>query len=234
MNYTLSPLGDHAVVIELSQEISLATQNNVQAITMFLDENPPFWMVEYIPAYTTVTIVYNFEKTYAANITPYQLICNHLNSLLLQIKVATITQQNIVKIPVVYGNQYGPDLEFVAAHNQLTIDKVIAIHTGGQYSVHMIGFSPGFPFIGGMSKQICTPRRSTPRLKIPARTVGIAGMQTGIYPIETPGGWQMIGRTPLELFLPDKEIPSLLKSGDQIEFYQITEAEYLSMRGDDR
>jgi len=234
MNYTLSPLGDHAVVIELSQEISLATQNNVQAITMFLDENPPFWMIEYIPAYTTVTIIYNFEKTYEADITPYQLICNHLNLLLPQIKAAAITRQNIVKIPVVYGNQYGPDLEFVAAHNQLTIDKVIAIHTGGQYSVHMIGFSPGFPFIGGMSKQICTPRRSTPRLKIPARTVGIAGMQTGIYPIETPGGWQMIGRTPLELFLPDKEIPSLLKSGDQIEFYQITEAEYLSMRGDDR
>ena len=109
----------------------------------------------------------------------------------------------------------------------MTEQEVIAAHTGGDYLVYMIGFAPGFPYVGGLPKSIATPRRKSPRLVIPKGSVGIAGMQTGVYPIETPGGWQLIGRTPLDLFCPENmENPSLLRAGDKLEFYAIDETEY--------
>lgn len=137
----------------------------------------------------------------------------------------------VVEIPVCYGGQYGPDIEFVAEHNGLSVQEVISIHTKPEYLVYMIGFCPGFPYLGGMDERIATPRRTTPRLQIPARSIGIAGNQTGGYPISTPGGWQIIGRTPVEMFRPeDEEKPSLLNSGDIVKFVAISEQEYLALR----
>ncbi len=107
-----------------------------------------------------------------------------------------------VEIPVCYGGEFGEDLAFVAEHADLTPDEVIEIHSGAEYLVYMLGFAPGFPYLGGMPERITAPRRDSPRLKIPAGSVGIAGSQTGVYPIETPGGWRLIGRTPLALFRP--------------------------------
>ena len=126
----------------------------------------------------------------------------------------------------------GPDLSVVASHNSLSEEEVVQIHSGGDYTVYMLGFAPGFPFIGGMPERIATPRRDSPRLKIPQRTVGIAGKQTGIYPIETPGGWQLIGRTPIELFLPEDEPPTLLRAGDKIKFTPISLEEYRTLKED--
>ena len=131
-----------------------------------------------------------------------------------------------VSIPVCYGGEFGPDLEYVARHNNLTTDEVIHIHSSGEYLVYMIGFAPGFPFLGGLSPKIATPRRPSPRATIPAGSVGIAGMQTGVYPIETPGGWQLIGRTPQKLFLPNENPPSLLQAGDVVKFCPISFQEY--------
>jgi inhibitor of KinA len=128
---------------------------------------------------------------------------------------------------VCYGGELGPDLEFVAEHNKLSAEEVIGIHSASVYLVYMIGFAPGFPYIGGMSGKIAAPRRSSPRLKIPAGSVGIAGSQTGIYPIETPGGWQLIGQTPLKLFQPESKSPSLLKAGDVIQFKPISYNQFL-------
>src|SRR4030095_8558884 len=119
-----------------------------------------------------------------------------------------------IEIPVCYGGEYGPDLSLVAELNGLTEEEVIAIHAGGSYLVHMLGFAPGFPYLGGMSERIAAPRHQTPRTIIPQGSVGIAGKQTGIYSVATPGGWQLIGRTPLALFRPQDEIPSLLRPGD--------------------
>ena len=119
----------------------------------------------------------------------------------------------------------------MAEYNHLSVDEVIQIHTAPEYLVYMIGFCPGFPYLGGMDERIATPRRDMPRLEIPARSIGIAGQQTGGYPISTPGGWQIIGRTALEMFNPhDDENPSLLHSGDLVKFYAVSEAEYLSIR----
>jgi inhibitor of KinA len=140
----------------------------------------------------------------------------------------------VVEIPVCYGGEFGPDLGYVAEHNQLSVEEVIEIHTSGQYLVYMIGFAPGFPYLGGMSERIMAPRRQSPRLAIPAGTVGIAGMQTGVYPIETPGGWQLIGRTPLALFRPQDNPPSLLQSGDIVRFCQISDKEYEEYKEEDQ
>ncbi|MDN4606434.1 5-oxoprolinase subunit PxpB [Sporosarcina highlanderae] len=232
MEYTFSPLGDQAVMIAVEAAISNLSQRKVNAIVARLDEVAPSWMVEYIPAYTTVTVIYELGE-FIGKHPPFEQVCLRIQEILIGVQDVADTEQRIVSIPVLYGGSYGPDLDFVAEYNGLTPCEVIEIHTSGDYTVHMIGFAPGFPFIGGMSEKISAPRKETPRLKIPARSVGIAGMQTGVYPIETPGGWQLMGRTPLELFLPNEHPPSLLAPGDKIRFYEITIEEYKDLRGDD-
>lgn len=230
MQYTLSPLGDQALVIEVGKKIDATSEQRVKTIVSRLEAEPLHWMIEYIPAYTTVTIIYSIQD-FSGMDRPYDAVCECVHELLSDVMETAAVQQKAVKIPVLYGGEYGPDLDFVARHNGLTTEEVIAIHTSGDYTVHMIGFAPGFPFIGGMSEKIAAPRKETPRLKIPARSVGIAGVQTGVYPIETPGGWQLIGRTPIDLFLPNEYPPSLLAAGDKIKFYEITSEEYEDLRG---
>jgi inhibitor of KinA len=127
----------------------------------------------------------------------------------------------VVSIPVCYGDEFGPDLDFVAGHNKLSIQKVIEIHTSKPYQVYMLGFTPGFPYLGGMSERIAAPRLAQPRVAIPAGSVGIAGSQTGIYPIESPGGWQLIGRTPLKVFNPGSPNPFLFAAGNYLQFKAI-------------
>ncbi|WP_409289838.1 5-oxoprolinase subunit PxpB [Peribacillus sp. SCS-37] len=230
------PLGDQAVVIELGKDINEESQRKVQLVTSFLDGNMEPWMVEYIPAFTTVTVFYDpvevITQFRGLSKFPYDIVCTQLKRLLSQMPASGEIPQRTVEIPVCYGGEMGPDLPFVAEHNGLTQEEVIHIHSSGEYTVFMIGFAPGFPYVGGMSDTIATPRRDTPRLKIPPRTVGIAGKQTGVYPIETPGGWQLIGRTPLELFRPEEEPPTLLRAGDKIKFNPISIEEYIRLRGD--
>ena len=133
----------------------------------------------------------------------------------------------VVVIPTLYGGAHGPDLEYVAEHADLSVDQVVDIHCGVDYRVYMIGFSPGFPYLGGMSERLATPRLKTPRVRIPAGSVGIAESQTGVYPAASPGGWRLIGGTPLKLFKPDRAPPSLVVAGDYIRFTVIdSEAEY--------
>ncbi|TWT02516.1 5-oxoprolinase subunit PxpB [Planomicrobium sp. CPCC 101079] len=227
MDYSFSPLGDQAIMIEIGQEISDEGQNRVRTVSQLLESKPPHWLIETIPAFTTVAVFYNPMSA------DFETVEAELKELLQQTKEVIASEVRTVEIPVCYGGDFGPDLEFVAEHNGLTPEEVIAIHTSGTYSVHMIGFAPGFPFIGGMSEKIAAPRRDSPRLRIPERTVGIAGKQTGVYPIETPGGWQLIGRTPVRLFRPENPVPSLLRAGDKIVFKKITESEYHAWKEED-
>ena len=125
-----------------------------------------------------------------------------------------------------YGGEYGPDLAHVAEHNGLTAGEVVQIHSSTDYLVYMMGFTPGFPYLGGMAESIATPRLQTPRPLIPAGSVGIAEQQTGVYPIESPGGWQLVGRTPVQLFDPQREPPAVVAAGDFIRFVPITETTY--------
>jgi inhibitor of KinA len=135
----------------------------------------------------------------------------------------------LVEIPVCYGGVYGPDLEAVARHTGLPPQELIRRHAAGSYRVYMLGFAPGFAYLGGMDEQLATPRKAEPRTAIPAGSVGIAGGQTGVYPLETPGGWQLIGRTPLPLFDAQRNPPSLLQMGNRVRFVPIDEATYLKL-----
>ncbi|WP_028546192.1 5-oxoprolinase subunit PxpB [Paenibacillus taiwanensis] len=220
------PLGDAAIVVEFDSVIGPASNEKVQLLAAYLDHHPIVGMIEYVPAFTTVTVFYNpFLIRYADAQARLEVAVQQAEGI--QLEQTT----RLVQIPVCYGGDFGPDLEEVARHNQLTADEVIRIHSSAEYQVYMIGFAPGFPYLGGMSERIAAPRRSSPRLIIPAGSVGIAGLQTGVYPIGTPGGWQLIGRTPEPLFRPDMSPPTLLQAGDKVRFQPITEKEYESWEG---
>lgn len=240
MEAMFQPLGDQAVVVQFGTAMSLEAYQQVRHVAAMLDKQPIPGMVEYIPAYTTITIFYNPQVLYdwyqrqgakerkqdADSL--YHICCNLIREQLMHAKQESEGAERTIGIPVCYGGELGPDLGDVAQVNQLTEQEVIDIHAGGDYLIYMIGFAPGFPYIGGMSERIATPRRKSPRLSIPSGSVGIAGKQTGIYPMETPGGWQIIGRTPLRLFRPEDDPPSLLQAGDRVRFYPISYDEFLA------
>ncbi len=135
-----------------------------------------------------------------------------------------------MEIPVCYGGSFGPDLSFVAEHGKITEEEVIRIHSSRDYRIYMLGFLPGFPYLGGMDERIFTPRLNSPRTRIPAGSVGIGGEQTGIYPMDSPGGWQLIGRTPYRLFKPEQVRKPLYEAGDSIRFVPINQEEYKEIK----
>lgn len=223
----LLPLGDKAVVLQFEEEVSEATHAKIQAVAHYLSRHPTPGILEFVPAYTTLTVYYDpWLLSNKGKTDPYDKVVTILQQVLSKAKEQQHSDSRLVEIPVCYGGAFGPDLEEVAKQNNLAPEKVIQLHSTKVYLVHMMGFAPGFPYLGGMDKRIATPRKSVPRAAIPKGSVGIAGGQTGIYPIQTPGGWQLIGRTPLILFDPLREQPSILKAGDRVRFIPITEEEF--------
>lgn len=239
MEFEIMPLGDAALLVEFGKSISPEIHKKVKSLTDYLDKNSFPGMIEYVAAFTSVTVFYepvtilNRIAEKMENRTAGEVVAGLLQEIIGKLDGTDHTISRVVEIPVCYGGEFGPDLDFVARHNKLSPKEVIEIHTGGQYLVYMIGFAPGFPYLGGMSEKIATPRRQSPRTSIPAGSVGIAGMQTGAYPISTPGGWQLIGRTPTALFRPRENPPSLLNAGDTVRFYPISYEEYQAMRGNE-
>jgi inhibitor of KinA len=224
----ISQINEFSALIEFSNEINEDINKKIRAFCAYIDEYPFEGFIEYIPYFTSVSVIYDPLKI--KNDYPYQRVKTILENILSDLDFSHIDKENIVEIPVCYGGEFGPDLEYVAEINNLTVDEVIKIHSEGIYLVYMIGFAPGFPYLGGMSEKIAAPRRESPRVAIPAGTVGIAGMQTGVYPIETPGGWQLIGRTPIKMFDLNGKPKSLLKSGDIAKFCPISYDEYLRLK----
>jgi len=225
----LYPLGDAAVVLEFGEVIALATHRLIQAFARVLDRHPPPGLREYVPAFTTLTVYYDpWALRQASEVLPYDQMAGALQRLLPAAQAALVdyTPGPLVEVPVCYGGDFGPDLGLVSSHAQLAPAEVIARHTEPEYLVYMVGFAPGFPYLGGLDARLATPRRAQPRPLVPAGAVGIAGPQTGIYSLPTPGGWQLIGRTPLRLFDASRAQPSLLQAGDRLRFVPITEAEF--------
>ena len=217
------PNGDRMVLVELPEEISAAVHGQVLALVRELERAPVRGVVEWIPSYRSLGVVYD----------PHQISYSDLVTHLKAIETSSPTEplvSSCIEIPVCYGGQMGPDLNFVAHHNQLSIEEVIQIHTGAEYRVYLLGFSPGFPYLGGMSHRITAPRLEEPRLRVPAGSVAIGGSQTGIYPTSGPGGWRVIGKTPVRLFDLGRENPFLLKPGNGVRFRAITENEYPSFQ----
>ncbi len=224
------PLGDSTLVLQFGDHISHELHLIIQAFAALLEQNPMLGIIEWVSAYTTITVYYNpLLLSNNGCHDPYKALLQHLDSLAAKLQVAASKPGRLVKIPVCYGGSFGPDLDFVADHNKMSPEEVIDIHSQQEYTVFMIGFMPGFPYLGGLSKQIACPRKETPRSSVPAGSVGIAGLQTGIYPLSTPGGWQLIGRTPVELFNSLKQPPSLLKAGDRLRFVSVTEEDFKHM-----
>ncbi len=218
MEPKIRPTGDSALLISFGEAIDEKINGRVHSIAREIEKAGFEWLVETVPAYSSLLVIYDPLKA------SYTEVEASIKPLLNARREAF--EGRLIEIPVVYGSSYGPDIGFVAEHNGLTVDEVIEIHSRPVYRVYFLGFLPGFAYLGGMDERIATPRLEGPRLKVPAGSVGIAGKQTGIYPIESPGGWRLIGRTPLRLFNPSKEPPTLLQPGDMVKFVPIDEDEF--------
>jgi len=213
----LKPLGDSVLLVSFGEAIDEEINDRVHALSKAIEKADFEWLVEVVPAYSSLAVIYD------ANLIDFEGVKQVIQGLEFS---AEKFEGRLVEIPVLYGSQYGPDLKFVAEYNGLTPEEVIEIHSKPVYRVYFLGFLPGFAYLGGMDERIATPRLEKPRLKVPAGSVGIAGKQTGIYPLESPGGWRLIGRTPLRLFNPSKEAPTLLQPGDRVKFAPIDEEEF--------
>lgn len=202
-------LGERAVVLELDPPVSLASQQRIWGLSERLKSHPD--VVESIPGMNNLTVVlHNPQQTALDAIERLQSWWEESE--------AVLPESRQIEIPVIYGGEAGPDLEEVARHHQLTTRQVVELHASADYVVYIIGFQPGFPYLGGLDKRLHTPRRAEPRVVVPAGSVGIGGSQTGIYPLASPGGWQLIGRSNLQLFNPQHQPPTVLRPGDSIRF----------------
>lgn len=216
----LLPAGDKALVVEFGNEITPEINIHIRSFAAILNDKRIPGVREVVPTYRSVLVCFD-----PLEIDPEELE-KRLVQLLGNLGRLKPPKPFVTIIPVCYGGEYGPDLSSVCKHTGLSEKELIRIHTGTDYLIYMLGFTPGFPYLGGMDRRIATPRLKTPRTKIPAGSVGIADKQTGIYPIDSPGGWQLIGRTPLKLYDPFRDPPVLLSAGNYVRFKAITPAEY--------
>lgn len=221
MKPTISPVGDRAISIDFGQVIDPIINRHIRQTIERIKELQLDGIIELVPTYCALLVEYD------AMLYSYSEICNIIEPTLEEGMTDTINELvTVVEVPTVYGGEFGPDLSFVASHNHLSEDEVISIHSGTDYLVYMLGFIPGFTYLGGMDLRIATPRLSSPRTLIPAGSVGIAGEQTGTYPSDSPGGWQIIGRTPVTMYDMSKAQAALLKAGDYVRYVPIDESEF--------
>lgn len=222
------PLGDSGIVLQFSRVYNTEAQQSIRACCAYLDQLSMTGLLEYVPAYTTLTLYYNpWLVSEEGRFDPYARMTETAWEMLAQAQtLQPESAPTLVEIPVCYGGKLGPDLTEVARHTGLMEAEIIQLHSQAEYMVAMVGFAPGFPYLAGMHEQLATPRKPQPRTLVPVGSVGIAGRQTGVYSIATPGGWQLIGRTPRRLFHPRHAHPSLLRAGYQVRFVPITAAEF--------
>lgn len=221
MKPTISPVGDRAISIDFGQVIDPKINRHIRQTIERIKKLQLEGIIELVPTYCALLVEYD------AMLYSYSEICNIIEPTLEEgMNDTTNELVTVVEVPTVYGGEFGPDLSFVASHNHLSEDEVVSIHSGTDYLVYMLGFIPGFTYLGGMDPRIATPRLSSPRTLIPAGSVGIAGEQTGTYPSDSPGGWQIIGRTPVTMYDMSKAQAALLNAGDYVRYVPIDESEF--------
>jgi inhibitor of KinA len=212
-------MGDRSLLVELGDEIAPWINQRVKYFFQSLKNHHLEGVVDLVPCYRSVMIVYDPLKFEFIRLKERIANLQHGED------PAAVKGHRTLKVPVFYGGEYGPDLEWVARYHKITPEEIIQLHTSRMYRVYMIGFMPGHPYLGELPDELATPRKETPRPKVPRGSVGIAQKQIVIYPVQSPGGFQIIGRTPLILFDPDKTPPALFEMGDQVKFYPTTEKE---------
>jgi len=222
-------LGDRALVAVLGDRIDPNVNARVHQFAALVRARGLAGVTDLVPAYATLTVHYDPALWAGRGAPPHQALREELLRIWGRARARAPGKARRVELPVCYGGEFGPDLAEVASRCGLSEAEVVRRHSAAVYRVYMLGFAPGFAYLGGLDPAIAAPRRETPRLKVPAGSVGIAGMQTGIYPLETPGGWQIIGRSPMRLFRPGQEDPCLLRPGDRLRFAPIDLAAYRSM-----
>jgi inhibitor of KinA len=212
MKPRLLPLGDSALFVQFGDEIDPVLNQLVHTLDAVLQSDKPAGVIETVPAFATLLVYYDpLLLTYAQT-------ADWVNAEMDNVISAASRKPRQMEVPVLYGGEFGPDLDFVAASHGLSVQEVIRIHTSRAYTVYMMGFTPGFAYMGKLDELIATPRLETPRTRVAAGSVGIAGAQTGIYPVDSPGGWQLIGRTRLCLFNPAVDPAFLFSPGDTVRF----------------
>lgn len=218
--YQIVPMTESVLSVRFTCELSEDVRLQVVSCSKFLRSHAPADWLCIVPAMASIDIhTERLSRPITMHVEQVKEMLQTWSALYTPEKERL--HKNIVEIPVQYGGVAGPDLETVAAFCKKTTEEVVKIHTSNLYPVFMIGFMPGFPYLGGLSPEIATPRKKTPRQLVPAGSVGIAGRQTGIYPFDSPGGWQIIGRTSMTLFQPDADVPSRLQSGDYVRFVEV-------------
>ncbi len=216
--------GDSALLIEFGKEINPETNRKITALVQLMREQHIEGIVDVIPAFCSLLINYD------PRVLSYEELKERMEHLLKMETKIEATRKRIFEIPVCYGGEYGPDIENIVEHAGLSVEEVIKIHSSKDYLIYMLGFLPGFTYLGGLDERIHTPRLASPRLKIRAGSVGIGGSQTGIYPLDSPGGWQLMGMTPVRTYDPERQTPILVEAGDYIRFIPIDEEEFLRIQ----
>ena len=213
-------MGDRGLLLEFGDEISREINEKVRRMALAIQAETIEGIIETVPTYRSLLIIYN------PVILSMEDLKERLKRMEKGLQQTPLPEPKLTRIPVVYGGIYGPDLEEVAKYLHASPEEVVQLHCSKPYLIYMIGFMPGYPYMGELPQALVTPRLKTPRLLVPKGSVAIAQRQTGIYSMESPGGWQILGRTPVELFHPEKDPPALLQMGDFVQFYQISEKEF--------
>ncbi len=212
--------GDSSILLQFGNTIDPAINRKIAATVQLMREQHINGVTDVIPAFCSLLINYD------PRVISYEQIKRRMEALVKIDVTAGDTRKRVFEIPVCYGGEYGPDIRNIADHAGLSEEEVIQIHTSRDYLIYMLGFLPGFTYLGGLDERIHTPRLANPRIRIPAGSVGIGGSQTGIYPMDSPGGWQLMGMTPVKTYDPDREVPILVEAGDYIRFVAIDEDEF--------
>ena len=220
---SLEPASDHSLLLSFGNEISLENHQRIAALTRALLAARPDFILNLHPAYCSILISFDAMRV------GFEQVENFIRALLAKSGEALPIPRR-VEIPVCYESEFAPDLQEVAAQSRLSTAEVIEIHASGVYYVSFIGFMPGFAYLGGLSPRLATPRLASPRTQVPAGSLAIGGNQTAIYPLSTPGGWRLIGRTPLRLFSPENEPFCFFSIGDEVRFKKISLAEFRNLR----
>ncbi|MEP6850242.1 MAG: 5-oxoprolinase subunit PxpB [Acidobacteriota bacterium] len=220
------PLGTGALTVEFGREISVELNRKAISLAKYFDTLPFKGYIESVPAYASTSIFFDVptvRRTFESHVTAFDAVANIINTAIPQLNAADDGDGRLIEITVSFSGEHAPDLQHVAEYASLGAADVIEIFTAATYRVFMIGFLPGFAYMGEVDESIAAPRKESPRTKVPAGSVGIAGRQTGIYPFESPGGWQIIGRTDVKLFDPPGTKPCFLRSGDMVRFVNADE-----------